>query len=439
MSGRIGIRAEDKNRWERRAPLTPDHVGELVEEQALAFRVQPSARRAFLDRDYRAAGAEIDDDLGPCSVILGVKEVPPEKLLGGKAYLYFSHVSKGQASNMPMLRRLLELGCTLLDYERIVDRKGKRLIFFGRHAGYAGMIDTLWALGQRFAAEGIETPFERIRQSWYYRGLEEALEHLARLGEEIRRRGLPTGRRPIVCGFTGSGNVTRGAAEVFERLPVVDVEPEELLDLAEDRDRARNVLYRVVFARHHRYRRSADGGFDAAELEAHPDRYQSGLEPYLEHLSVLLHGAYWEPPQPRLVTREMLARLFAGEAQPKLRVIGDVSCDVGGAIEATVRVTDPGSPVYVYDPSTGGATQGLAGHGVVVLAVDNLPCELPLEASHHFGDSLLRFVGSLARCDWSRPLAELDLPPELHRAVIVHRGRLAPDLQYLQHALDGTP
>jgi alpha-aminoadipic semialdehyde synthase len=437
MKSMIGIRAEDKNRWERRAPLTPDHVGELVEEQSLELRVQPSARRAFLDRDYRAAGAELADDLSPCRVILGVKEVPAEKLLGGRTYVYFSHVAKGQPANLPMLRRLLELDCTLLDYEQIVDRRGKRLIFFGRHAGYAGMIDTLWALGERFAAEGIETPFERLRQARHYQGLEAALEHLARIGDEIRRRGLPTGRRPLVFGFTGSGNVTRGAAEVFERLPVVDVEAEDLLALAEDRNRQRNALYRAVFARHHRYRRAVDGGFDAAELAAHPDRYESGLEPYLEHLSVLVHGAYWEPSQPRLVTRAMLARLFAGEAQPKLRVIGDLSCDVGGAIEATVRATDPGAPIYTFDPATGGTSEGAGGRGVVVLAVDHLPCELPFEASQHFGDSLVRFVGSLARCDWRRAFEDLDLPPELHRAVIVHRGRLTPGFQYLERALAG--
>lgn len=435
MAARIGIRAEDKNRWERRAPLTPDHVRELVEEQGLELVVQPSARRAFADRDYADAGARLRADLDECDLVLGVKEIPAEKLAAGKVYLYFSHVIKGQPDNMPRLARLLELGATLLDYERIVDRKGRRLIFFGRHAGYAGMLDTLWAFGQRFAAEGIDTPFERIRRAHDYSSLEEALAHVARVGEEIRKRGLPTGRRPVICGFTGSGNVTQGAMEVFERLPVLDVDPEVLLELAEDRDRPRNVLYRTRFERQQRYRRRSDGGFDAAELAAHPERYESALPRYLPHLSMLVHGAFWEPPQPRLVRREDLAELFEREPRPKLRVIGDISCDVDGAIAATVRATDPGAPVYLYDPVAGAEASGLAGRGVVVMAVDNLPCELPVEASHHFGDSLVRFVGALARCDWSRRYEELALPEELRGAVIAHRGELAPPYRYLERAL----
>ena len=435
MAATIGIRAEDKNRWERRAPLTPEHVRELVGEHGLAFRVEPSKRRAFLDRDYADAGAVVDAELGPCPIVLGVKEIPPAKLEREKVYVFFSHVIKAQPYNMPMLARLLELGATLIDYERIVDRRGRRLIFFGRHAGYAGMIDTLWAFGQRFAAEGIESPFERIRRAHQYSGLEEALAHVARIGEEIRRVGLPTGRRPIVCGFTGSGNVTQGAMEVFERLPALDVEPEVLLELGEDRDRPRNVLYRTLFERHHRYRRVGDGGFDAAELGAHPERYESGMGRYLPHLSMLVHGAFWEPPQPRLVTREQLAALADAEAQPKLRVIGDISCDIDGGIEATVRSTDPGAPVFRYEPSTGTAHAELAGDGVLVMAVDNLPCELPVEASHHFGDSLVRFVGALARCDWRRPYEALDLPEELKGAVIVHRGALAPRFAHLEQAL----
>jgi len=436
MAAPIGIRTEDKNRWERRAPLTPEHVRELVAGQGLEVVVQPSTRRIFPDAAYAAAGARLADDLAGCGVVFGVKEIPPEKLFPGKPHVFFSHVIKGQPAGMPLLRRILELGVTLVDYERIADVRGRRLIFFGRHAGYAGMIDTLWALGQRFAAEGATTPFEEVRRAHQYGSLEEALSHLARLGEAIRAFGIPPPRRPIVCGFTGSGHVTRGAMEVFERLPVVDIEPEALLELGEDRDRPRNVVYRCLFAREHRYRRSADGGFDAAELAERPERYESGLTPYLPHLTLLVHGAYWEPDQPRVVSRAQLAAIFAREPQPKLRVLGDLSCDIDGGIEATVRATTPGQPVFVYDPLSGdGSVDGVEGRGVVVLAVDNLPCELPVEASQHFGDSLVRFVPRLARTDWSAPLGELGLPPEIAGAVVAHRGALAPDYRYLERAL----
>lgn len=431
---RIGIRAEDKNRWERRAPLVPDHVRELVAGQGLALSVQPSARRAFSNQDYADAGAEIDSGLAECRVVLGVKEIPPEKLEQGRVYVIFPHVLKGQASSMPMLARLMELGCTLIDYERIVDRKGRRLIFFGRHAGYAGMLDSLWALGQRLAAEGFFTPLEHLRRAHQYSDLEDALHHVARIGEHIRHIGLPVGLRPVVTAFTGSGNVARGAQEVYDRLPVQDIDPQDLRGLAEDSGRPRNAVFRTVLSRGDRYRRRAGGGYDAAEFLAHPERYESALDDLLPHIMLLIHGAYWEPGQPELVSRQQLASLLASEAQPKLRVLGDVTCDVGGAIAATVRATDPGSPVFRYDPELG-EVDGLEGRGFVVMAVDNLPCELPVDASHHFGDSLVRFVGALARCDWDAPWAQLALPRELRDAVLVHRGEATPPYQGLRQYL----
>jgi saccharopine dehydrogenase (NAD+, L-lysine-forming) len=432
---RIGIRAEDKNRWERRTPLIPDHVRELVTNQGLDVSIEPSPRRAFSDRDYVDAGARLDPDLEGCGVILGVKEVPADDLKPGRTYMYFPHVTKGQDYNMPMLRRLMELGCTLLDYELVTDSRERRLIYFGLHAGYVGMIDSLWALGQRLAAEGHFTPLEHIRPALQYADLEDALEHIARIGEHIRHVGLPRGLRPIVVAFTGSGNVSQGAQEVYRRLPVLEIEPAELARLDEDRDRPRNAVYKTVLGRSDRYHRASDGGWDDAEFAAHPERYASALDPLLPHITVLIHGAFWEPSQPVLIRRDQLLALFSAEAQPKLRVIGDITCDINGSVAATVRPTDSGDPVYVYDPATGTATSGVQGQGVVVLAVDNLPCELPIDASQFFGDSLVRFVGPLARCDWSVPLDQLNLPPELRRAVIVHGGELTPAYRYLEQAL----
>lgn len=419
---RIGIRREDKNRWERRAPLVPDHVRELVDAHGLEIAVQPSPLRAFADLDYREAGAVLDPELAECRVVLGVKEIPPATIEPGRVYAIFPHVLKGQPASMPMLARFLELGCTLIDYERIVDRRGRRLIFFGRHAGYAGMLDSLWALGQRLAAEGFFTPLEHCRRAHHYDNLEEALRHVARIGEHVRHAGLPVGLRPIVTAFTGSGNVARGAQEVYDRLPVQDIDPRELRHLGEERDRPRNAVFRTVLGRADRYRRRGGGGFDDAEFAAHPERYESALDELLTHVTVLVHGAYWEPSQPLLVTNAALAALLENDRQPKLRVLGDITCDVGGAIAATVRATDPGDPVFLYHPARG-ATANLAGRGFVVMAVDNLPCELPVDASEHFGDSLVRFVPALARCNWDVPWEALALPRELRDAILVHRGQ----------------
>ncbi len=410
----IGIRREDKNRWERRAPLTPEHVLELVKEQSLSVAVQPSPLRIFPDEEYQAAGASLQEDLSACRVVLGVKEVPPKLLLPAKPYLFFSHTVKGQASNMPLLRRLLELRCTLMDYEIILNRYGKRLIFFGRHAGYAGMVDALWALGQRMLTEGYETSFAAVRPAHTYRSVDEAADFLAAtVGRRIRQQGLNPALHPLVVGFTGGGNVSQGAQEILDRLPMVEVQPEDLPTLASATGLSRKAVYKVVFRR-----------------EARVD-----FERHLPYLTVLVNGIYWEPGQAPLVTREALRKLWAESAQPRLRLLADITCDVEGSIEATVRATSPDDPVYVYDPSSGEATSGVEGRGPVVLAVDNLPAEFPRDATEHFGDSLYPFLAGLAATDFSVEFEHLALPAAILGAVVAHGGELAPRFRYLEDAL----
>ncbi len=435
---RIGIRREDKNEWERRAPLTPDHVAELIEEHDLQFSIQPSPIRVFPDRDYRAAGARCDDDLDGCRMILGIKEIPPAQLLRDRVYLFFSHTSKAQRHNLPLLRRLLKLGSTLIDYEHVRDAGGRRLIFFGRYAGHAGMIDALWALGRRLALEGFATPLERIRLAHEYSSLDEATNHVARVGEALRHAGVAERLRPLVFGFTGSGNVARGAQEIFDRLPHLELRAEGLEDLSRDRTQPGHLLYRAHFTRAQRVDRIGGGPFDLHEFERAPRLYRSAIPKWLPYLTVLVHGAWWEPRQPRLLSIRDLKQHWAAAGSRRLRLLADVSCDIGGGIEATVRATTPSSPVFVYDVDRDEAIDGVAGNGPVVLAIDNLPCQLPAESSEHFGDTLVRFLPLLVRCDWERPLDELRLPPEVAAAVVVHRGKLAPRHAHLARHLAGV-
>jgi alpha-aminoadipic semialdehyde synthase len=410
----IGIRREDKNRWERRVPLTPDHVAELT-RHGVSVAVEPSPLRVFVDDAFRRAGATLTGDLGTARLVFGVKEIPAAKLHPGTAYAFFSHVVKGQPANMPMLRRIMELGCTLIDYEKIVDERGRRLVYFGRHAGYAGMLDTLWALGKRLAFEGIDTPFAALKMAHDYGDLENAHAALAGVADAIRREGVPASLHPLVVGFTGSGNASKGSQEIFDHLPHEEVLPEDLPTLVANPDLPRNLLYKVAFSR--------------------ADRFERAIALHLPYLTVIVNGVYWEPGHPRVVRLDDLKSMWEG-APPRLRVIGDVSCDIGGSIEATVRSTTPGDPVFTYDVASGDAASGFAGRGPVILAVDNLPCELPLDASQYFGDALLRFVPAMARCDWSRPLAGQELPQEVARAVVVHGGRLTPAYAYLEKHLD---
>jgi saccharopine dehydrogenase (NAD+, L-lysine-forming) len=329
---------------------------------------------------------------------------------------------------MPMLRRIVELGCTLIDYERIVDEQGQRLVFFGRYAGLAGMIDTLWTLGRRLEYEGVGNPFAAVRRAYEYDNLEHAKREIGRIGERIRQEGLPNAIQPFVCGFTGYGNVSQGAQEIFDLLPTQVIDPTELdkglLTAGE--------CYKVVFREEHLAERTDGGSFELRDYYDHPEKYRCRFSRYLEHLTVLMNCIYWAPQYPRLVTREQLRKLFSDRGQPRLRVIGDITCDIGGSVECTVQATEPGDPVYVYEPLSEQLHDGVAGNGPVILAVDILPCELPVDSSTHFGRSLSPFIPALARADFGGRLHESGLPPELQRATIAYRGRLTELYRYLE-------
>jgi len=436
MISRIGIRREDKSRWERRVPVIPEHARKLREEHGVEVWLQPSKIRVFSDEEYIQAGACVWEGLSPCPVILAIKEIPPDFFEPGKTYVFFSHTIKGQPYNMPMLKKMLELGCTLIDYEKVTDERGRRLIFFGRHAGLAGMTDSLWALGQRLNWEGIPNPFAEIRQTYQYESLAEAQKDVVRVGEKIAAEGLPESITPLIIGIAGYGNVSRGVQEILSLLPILEIEPDEVEAVSMGVDYSRNHVYKVVFKEEHTVQPiSPADRFELQDYYDHPEKYRSQFERYLPHLTVLMNCIYWDKMYPRLVTKSYLKRLFGGEEQPRLRVIGDVSCDIEGAIECTLHCTEPDEPVFVYDPFADRAIPGYAGKGPVVLAVDILPSELPRESSADFSRVLLDYIPAIAKADYSVPFEQLDLPPEIKRAVIAHRGELTPNYCYLEKFL----
>ena len=425
---RIGIRREDKSDWEARVPLVPADVARLAKSEGIGFTVERSPIRAFGEEAYAEAGASIADDLGGCPIILGVKEIPPERFEEGKTYVFFSHVIKGQPENMGMLRRLMSLGCTLIDYEKVTDESGRRLVFFGRFAGMAGMIDTLWALGRRLRQEGIDNDFERIQPAHHYRDLEHVRHELAAVSAFIRSRGLPGALRPFVVGFTGYGKVSQGAQEMYDLLPTEAIEPEELATVPA----AAKSCYKVVFDEAHMVRRSdGSSAFELGEYYEHPERYEAAFFPYVKHLTALVNCIYWEPRYPKFITQEQFRELY-GKGQPRLRVVGDITCDINGSLACTTRATDPVDPVYVYDPETGVTHEGISGKGPVVLAVDFLPCEIPVDASRAFSEALLPYLPALARADFSGALCDAGLPAELERATIVYHGKLTEPYRYLE-------
>ncbi len=436
MSMLIGIRREDKNEWERRVPLVPADLGRLQAEHGLRFVVQPSPIRVYGDDDYRAAGVTVAEDLSGASLVFAVKEIPLELLQRGRAYVYFAHVIKGQPHNMPMLQRLLDLGCTLVDYERIADEQERRLIFFSLHAGYAGMIESLWCLGQRLAAQGFATPFADVRHAYEYEDLAAAREHLRAIGARLQREGLPAALRPLVCGLAGYGNVSRGCQEILSCLPVQKVPVAELAAAAARPQPAAPPLLEVIFKEEDMVRpRDPAETFALQDYYRHPEKYRGIFAEHLPHLDVLVNTIYWDERYPRLVTRVWARENYGGGRRARLQVIGDISCDIEGSIELTLKATHPDVPAYVYDPERDEISDGCAGVGPCIMAVDNLPCELPRESSRHFSRVLRDLVPDLARADYGVAFADLELPPHLKKAVIVHRGELTPAYAYLREHL----
>lgn len=427
----IGIRREDKNKWERRVPLVPDDVRWLRERHGVRTIVQPSAIRTFADDEYRAAGAEVSEDLDRAAAVFAVKEIPAALFREGKTYVFFSHTIKGQPYNMDMLRALVERRCSLIDYERVVNEKNQRLIFFGRFAGLAGMIDTLHGFGLKLRGRGIDSPFARIRQAYQYASLAEAKADVEAVGAEIDRRGFPDELCPLVVGFAGYGNVSRGAQEIFDLLPHKILSAGALLEMIDNFSSDNLNLVKVVFSEDDLVR-PRQGGFDLQDYYAHPERYESKFGNYLPLLSVLVNCIYWSEKYPRLVTKEYLKQRTVLESTPRLQVIGDISCDIDGSIEITHKATMPDEPFFTYFAAEERFADGVHPLGTTVMAVDNLPCEFPRESSLEFSRVLRDFVPAVAAADFARPTGSLGLPEPIRRALLLQRGGFAPEYAFMK-------
>ena len=430
----IGLRREDKNKWERRVPLIPSHVKELQRgEHLVSISLQPSVNRIFSDEDYLQVGASIQEDLFSCPIILAIKEIPISFLQEKKIYMFFSHTIKGQPDNMPMLKKMMELQCTLIDYEKIVNEKGQRLVLFGRQAGQAGLIETMWALGRRLSNLGLDNPFEVLQQAYLYGSLVDAKEAFQRLGWTIQKKGLDSSIVPAVCGFAGYGSVSKGAQELFDLLPHEEIAPENIRSLFLNKTFVSNKLYKVVFEEKHMVVPvSSENTFKLQDYYDCPEKYKSNFETYLADLTMLVNCIYWAPQYPRLVTISSLKKLWTSSRTPRLKVIGDISCDIGGAIECTVRATIPDNPVFVYDPLEENAVDGFEGRGMCVMAIDNLPAEISLESSISFSQSLKSLIPSLASADYSKDFEHCTLSPALKKAVILFKGEFTPDYKYMK-------
>jgi len=428
---KIGIRYEDKYVMERRVALVPNHVKELI-DKGLEFEIVKSEKRIFKDDEFEEVGATLVEDVKDATVIIGVKEMPIDFFDDHKTYIFFSHTIKGQEYNMPLLKQMMAKKINLIEYERIVNEKNQRLIFFGRYAGLAGMINSLWSVGQRWKELGVLTPFLELKQTHNYNSLDEAKEAIVKVAEEVKNGGLSHNLEPMVIGFTGYGNVSKGAQEIIDLFPIKEISPEELLILSSSGSKLDSLMYKVVFKEKDLSEPlDPDKEFVLQEYYNHPELFKSKFEQYIPHLTILMNCMYWDDKYPRIVTKDYLEGLYEKE-NPKLVVIGDVTCDPDGSIECTHKGTEIEDPVFVYNPLTREPTMGFKGDGILVMAVDILPSELPREASQTFSDALIGFMPEIASANFNVPTEELKLPYPIKKALILHNGELTSDYQYLK-------
>jgi saccharopine dehydrogenase (NAD+, L-lysine-forming) len=393
----LGLLREGRTPPDRRVALTPKKCVELQDAYpGLRVRVQPSPHRAFADQEYRDLGIEVSDDMATCDLLLGVKEVPVAELLPGKAYCFFSHTIKKQPANRELLRTVLREGITLIDYELLTNAAGERVVAFGHWAGIVGAYNGLLTYGRKHK-------LFTLKPAWQCVDMEDMQE------EFFKVKRLP----PIKIAVTGSGRVAQGAVEVLGRMGIRRVSVYDYLYLSFSEP-----VYTQL--RSSDYNRRRDGRvWDTANFHQEPAAYESTFGNFLPVTNLLIACAYWDPAAPRLFEEEDTLR-----ADFKLDTIADVTCDVNGSIPLTRRSTTIEAPAFDYNPATGELQAAYSqATTITVMAVDNLPCELPRNASRDFGRQLLdQFFPHLLGGDGAGVVA---------RATIASAGQLQPRYTYL--------
>ena len=429
----VGILREDKNEWEKRAPLSPSDVKWLV-DRGISVEVESDPKRVFSDKEYRAKGARVLDRFKKASLFVGIKEPELNSIKRNGIYMIFSHTTKGQSYNMPLLKELRDKRAVLIDYERITDAQGKRLVYFGRFAGICGMTDSLSYIGRKLRWKGIDNPFMYVKPAWQYESFNKLEKDVKRVGGLLRRNGFDRSITPFIIGITGHGNVSGGVQEVLDLLHPVEIPPRDLGRFVRGRKHLRNKIYKIIFSKEEKLRSKSGEKFYFEEYLNYPDRFESNLDGYLPHLNMLIHGSYWDRRYPRIVPKDMIRRLYK-EKDFRLDFIGDISCDIRGSIELTREVTSSEKAVYTYNPEKNRYVDGYEADGITILSVDNLPAELPKDASRGFGKLIRDYVYRIAVNGTKNVTDHTEIPAEIRKAVVTQKGKLTEYYQYLKKHL----
>ena len=398
---KFGIIKERKNPPDRRVVFTPDELVRLkTEHPTVEIIVESSDIRIFNDDAYKSLGIEVGKDLSTCDVLFGVKEIPVEALIQNKKYFFFSHTIKKQPYNRKLLKAVLDKNIELYDHETIVDANNKRLIGFGRYAGIVGAYNGIRAFGVKYELFSIPKA--------------ETLPNKDALINKLRRQVLP----PIKIVLTGKGKVGMGAKEILDSMKIKEVSIDNYL----------TKIYNEPVYTHIDildYNKRINGKASSKEdFYANPKEYISDFERFTKVSDVFMAGHFYGNDAPEILTQKMLHA-----PDNKIKIVADISCDVNGPIACTIKASTIAEPFFGYLPSDNKEVSYTHPGAIVVMSVDNLPCELPKDASEGFGEMFMEHV--------IPAFFNNDKDGILQRAKITENGKLTERFRYLQNYVDG--
>lgn len=418
---KIALIREGKTPPDRRVALTPTECKEVLDKYKLVDKdfeilVQPSPIRCFSEEEYKEAGCRITEDINEASILLGVKEVPKPQLIPNKTYLFFSHTIKKQPYNRDLLEKIIEKNVRLIDYEVLTNAKGQRVIAFGRYAGIVGAYNGILTYGKRFGLFDLKPANECF--------------DMDEMWSEFEKVKLPN----IKIAVTGGGRVAKGSVEVLKGMKIKEVSPEDYLNKEFDE---------AVFTRlrskdyHFKKGKSKENKeFDIKDFYDNADSYESHFSDFTQKTDLLIASAYWNPKSPVLFTKEEMK-----QNNFKIKVIADITCDIEGSIPSTNRPSTIAEPFYDYNVETEKEEKPFSDEkNITVMAVDNLPCELPRNASKDFGRELIdQVLPYLLFEDNLSYLKENDFTDtnRIVRANLTKDKDLTAEFEYLRDYLEG--
>lgn len=400
---KLGIIREGKVPPDKRVPLTPKQCKELETLfPNVEVIVQPSNIRAYKDEQYAKEGIKVQEDLSECSVIVGVKEVNIQDLIPNKKFMFFSHTLKKQSYNRPLLKAILDKKIQLIDYEALKNKDNKRIIGFGRYAGIVGTYNGFLTYGLKHGLYSIKAANQCANR--------------AEVEEELKKVQLPSNTRVLLTGF---GRVGNGAREIMNLLPIKEVSPKEFIENTYDHP----VFTHLDTADY--YGRIDGKPFDKADFYANPEQYKSLLPDFMDKIDLFIPCHFWSNRSPFILTREDFKN-----PKNRISVVADISCDIDGPIGCTIQPSTILDPIYGYNPQTEKVDDYQKIGVVAVMAVDNLPCELPLDASEDFGNTLVKYIFPALFGEDADKIIDRGSETDLN-------GNLTPYFSYLQDYVDG--